>query len=109
MIEKTINYNNKELIRINYTKVKNIINNKSKLKKDIIIYTLPNKANHKSPWINGFFEIEVPKDTDVRFYACVVDKNRAGAKPTVLFRLNLAYNVWEELGYLRLKQEEMEE
>ena len=54
-------------------------------------------------------EIEVPKDTDVRFYACVVDKNRAGAKPTVLFRLNLAYNVWEELGYLRLKQSEMEE
>ena len=54
-------------------------------------------------------EIDVPKDTDVRFYACVVDKNRAGAKPTVLFRLNLAYNVWEELGYLRLKQSEMEE
>ena len=54
-------------------------------------------------------EIEVPKDTDVRFYACVVDKNRAGAKPTVLFRLNLAYNVWEELGYLRLKQSEVEE
>ena len=55
------------------------------------------------------FEIDVPKDTDVRFYACVVDKNRAGAKPTLLFRLNLAYNVWEELGYLRLKQEETEE
>ena len=54
-------------------------------------------------------EIDVPKDTDVRFYACVVDKNRAGAKPTLLFRLNLAYNVWEELGYLRLKQSEVEE
>ena len=40
----------------------------------------------------------------IRYYACVVDKNRAGAKPTLLFRLNLAYNVWEELGYLRLKQ-----
>ena len=66
MTEKTINYNNKELIRINYTKVKNIINNKSKLKKDIIIYTLPNKANHKSPWINGFFEIEVPKSNIYR-------------------------------------------
>jgi len=51
----------------------------------------------------------VPKDTDVRFYACVVDKNRAGAKPTVLFRLNLAYNSWEELGHLRLKQTEIEE
>ena len=54
-------------------------------------------------------EIDVPKDTDVRFYACVVDKNRAGAKPTVLFRLNLAYNRWEELGHLRLKQTEVEE
>ena len=43
-------------------------------------------------------------DPDVRFYACVVDKNRAGAKPKVLLRLNLAYNFWEELGYLRLKQ-----
>ena len=54
-------------------------------------------------------DIKVPKDTDVRFYACVVDKNRAGAKPTLLFRLNLAYNEWEELGHLRLKQTEIEE
>ncbi len=55
------------------------------------------------------YDIEVPKDTDVRFYACVVDKNRAGAKPTLLFRLNLAYNEWEEMGHLRLKQSEIEE
>ncbi len=54
-------------------------------------------------------DIDVPKDTDVRFYACVVDKNRAGAKPTVLFKLNLAYNRWEELGHLRMKQESLEE
>ena len=51
-----------------------------------------------------FFDLKKYKDPDVRYYACVVDKNRAGAKPTLLFRLNLAYNVWEELGYLRLKQ-----
>ena len=51
-----------------------------------------------------FFELEKFEDPDVRYYACVVDKNRAGAKPKVLFRLNLAYNFWEELGYLRLKQ-----
>ena len=51
-----------------------------------------------------FFELEKSKNPDVRHYACVVDKNRAGAKPTVLFRLNLAYNAWEELGFLRLKQ-----
>lgn len=50
-----------------------------------------------------FFELKKYKDPDVRYYACVVDKNRAGAKPKVLFRLNLAYNIWEELGYLRLK------
>lgn len=53
-----------------------------------------------------FFELEKFDDPDVRYYACVVDKNRAGAKPKVLFRLNLAYNFWEELGYLRLKQPE---
>ncbi len=51
-----------------------------------------------------FFDLEKYDDPDVRYYACVVDKNRAGAKPTLLFKLNLAYNVWEELGYLRLKQ-----
>lgn len=51
-----------------------------------------------------YFDLKKYSDPDVRYYACVVDKNRAGAKPTLLFRLNLAYNVWEELGYLRLKQ-----
>ena len=50
-----------------------------------------------------FFELEKFKDPDVRYYACVVDKNRAGAKPKILFRLNLAYNSWNELGYLQLK------
>ena len=53
-----------------------------------------------------FFELEKFDDPDVRYYACVVDKNRAGAKPKLLFRLNLAYNVWNELGYLRLKDGE---
>ena len=51
-----------------------------------------------------FFDIKKFEDPDVRYYACVVDKNRAGAKPRLVFRLNLAYNSWEELGYLRLKQ-----
>ncbi len=51
-----------------------------------------------------FYDLKKFKDPDVRYYACVVDKNRAGAKPTLVFRLNLAYNVWEELGYVRLKQ-----
>ena len=49
--------------------------------------------------------IDVDPDPDVRYYACVIDKNRAGAKPTVLFKLNLAYNYWEEVGYLKLKDE----
>lgn len=51
-----------------------------------------------------FYDLEKFEDPDVRYYACVVDKNRAGAKPKLLFRLNLAYNFWEELGYLRMKQ-----
>lgn len=50
-----------------------------------------------------FFNLEKSEDPDVRYYACVVDKNRAGSKPKLVFKLNLAYNEWEELGYLRLK------
>ena len=48
-------------------------------------------------------DIERFKNPDVRYYSCVIDKNRAGPKPVLLFRINLAYNSWEELGYLRLK------
>lgn len=55
-----------------------------------------------------FYDLKKEKDPDVRYYACVVDKNRAGAKPKVVFRLNLAYNSWQELGYLRLKQSDEE-
>ena len=51
-----------------------------------------------------YFDLQKFDDPDVRYYACIVDKNRAGAKPKVLLRLNLAYNFWEELGYLRMKQ-----
>ena len=50
-----------------------------------------------------FFDLEKFKDPDVRYYSCVVDKNRAGSKPKLVFRLNLAYNEWNELGFLRLK------
>ncbi len=50
-----------------------------------------------------YFDLEKSENPDVRYYSCVVDKNRAGAKPKLVFRLNLAYNSWIELGYLRLK------
>ncbi len=50
-----------------------------------------------------FFDLKKYDDPDVRYYAGVVDKNRAGAKPTLLFRLNLAYNVWEELRIFKIK------
>ena len=50
-----------------------------------------------------FFDLEKSKNPDIRYYACVIDKNRAGAKPKLLFKLNLAYNSWEEQGYLKLK------
>ena len=51
----------------------------------------------------NFFELKRYEDPDERYYACVVDKNRAGAKPKLVFNLNLAYNRWIELGYLKLK------
>ena len=51
-----------------------------------------------------FFDLEKSDDPDVRYYSCVIDKNRAGAKPKLVFKINLAYNSWDELGYLRLKQ-----
>ena len=35
-----------------------------------------------------------------RYYACVVDKNRFGRKPKVIFELNLDRNVWCEIGEL---------
>ena len=54
-----------------------------------------------------FFNLKKFDDPDVRYYACVVDKNRAGAKPTLLFRLNLAYNVWEELRIFAFKAKHM--
>lgn len=47
--------------------------------------------------------LQLYQDPDIRYYSCVIDKNRAGPKPTLLFRINLAYNSWEELGYLRIK------
>ena len=50
-----------------------------------------------------FIELKKYDDPDERYYACVVDKNRAGAKPKLVFNLNLAYNRWVELGYLSLK------
>ena len=57
---------------------------------------------------NDCMDLEKFKDPNVRYYACVVDKNRAGAKPKLLFRLNLAYNIWEEVGYIRLKTNKRE-
>lgn len=51
-----------------------------------------------------FFNLEKDKNPDVRYYVAVIDKNRAGAKPKVLYKINLAYNSWKELGYVRLKQ-----
>ena len=50
-------------------------------------------------------DLEDYTDPNIRYYVFVVDKNRAGSKPKVLFRLNLAYNHWEELGVIRMKIE----
>ena len=51
-------------------------------------------------------DLEEFEDPDVRYYVAVIDKNRAGAKPKLLFRLNLAYNEWHEIGYVKLKEKE---
>ena len=74
------------------------------LMKQIHIDTLKDYEYSLNEVDTKFYDLKKYDDPDVRYYACVVDKNRAGAKPTLVFRLNLAYNVWEELGYLRLKQ-----
>ncbi len=57
---------------------------------------------------NECMDLEKFRDPNVRYYVCVIDKNRAGAKPKLLFRLNLAYNRWEEVGYIRLKNKKGE-
>ena len=54
---------------------------------------------------DNYHDLEKPDVSNTKYYACVVDKNRAGAKPKLAFRLNLDYNRWEEVGYLRLKQQ----
>ena len=51
-----------------------------------------------------YHDIEMPDLLNTKYYACVVDKNRAGSKPKLLFRLNLDFNYWEEMGYVRCKQ-----
>lgn len=74
------------------------------LMKQIHKDTLQNYEYSPEEYAEKYKDLTKYKDSDVRYYACVVDKNRAGAKPTLLFKLNLAYNSWEELGHLRLKQ-----
>ena len=56
----------------------------------------------------NYKDIVRPKLLNTKYYACVVDKNRAGSKPRLLFRLNLDFNRWEEMGYVRLKQQPIE-
>ena len=50
-----------------------------------------------------FFDLEKSENPDIRYYACVIDKNRAGATPKLVFKITLAYNSWDQLGYLKMK------
>ena len=52
----------------------------------------------------NYHDLEMPELLNTKYYACVVDKNRAGSKPNLLYRVNLDYNSWEEMGYVRYKQ-----
>jgi replicative DNA helicase len=45
-------------------------------------------------------DLSTGNDPWIRFYSCVVDKNRAGAKKKLLFSVNLNTNEWYERGYL---------
>lgn len=49
--------------------------------------------NLKSGTKNQFF-----LNNNSRYYACVIDKNRAGEKRNLLFELDLNKNIWEEVG-----------
>ena len=53
---KKIEYNNKELIRINARKAYDMLNHPKKYD-GVTLYMLPVNANPESPWINGFFEL----------------------------------------------------
>ena len=53
-------------------------------------------------------DLEPPETLNTKYYACVVDKNRAGSKPKLLFKLDLDYNTWVEKGYVRLKQDQIQ-
>ena len=42
-----------------------------------------------------------PLDLNCKYLAVKVDKNRAGDKDKIiLFKINLNYNTWENVGYL---------
>jgi len=55
---KKIKYNEKDLVRISKRKALDIVNHPSAHIGETL-YTLPILANPNSPWINGFFEIEI--------------------------------------------------
>ena len=71
-------------------------------------YEVSDELDVDNDGVNHFRDFEKPDVFNTRYYACVVDKNRAGEKPRLVFRLNLDYNQWEEYGYLRLKQKPIE-
>lgn len=55
---KKITYKDKSLIRINAKKARKIYMN-PKTYNGITLYILPINADYESPWINGFFELEM--------------------------------------------------
>ena len=55
---KKITYKDKTLTRINAKKAHNIYTHPKKYN-GVTLYMLPINANHESPWINGFFELEL--------------------------------------------------
>lgn len=43
-------------------------------------------------------------DNNTKYYVCRISKNRLGAKPDLLFKVNLDQNTWEELGQVYYRE-----
>ena len=64
---------------------------------------IPKDEYHKYSYIpsDAWGDVKrLPLKDKKTYYGCVVDKNRQGTKPILLFEVNLDYNTWFEVGRL---------
>lgn len=68
-----------------------------------LLKRIPKEDYHKYSYIPTKFWGDVivqPLNHSKTYYGCVVDKNRQGEKPVVLFEVDLNKNIWIEVGRL---------